>query len=109
MSRPSAVPLRVEAGPSRRLAMYLLPVHLAGLAVLPWLPLGLMALVAALILLASLAASPGSREVLAGAAPPPVPKADVPKAGGAGAGAVPVPVLLLLVPVDLLATSTCYM
>ena len=39
MSRPSAAPLRIEAGPSLRLGLCLLPVHLAGLAVLPWLPL----------------------------------------------------------------------
>ncbi len=39
MSRASAAPLRIEAGPSRRIALYLLLVHTAGLAVLPWLPL----------------------------------------------------------------------
>lgn len=39
MSKPSVVPLRIEAGFSRRLAAYLLIVHGAGLAVLPALPL----------------------------------------------------------------------
>ena len=39
MSKPSAARLRFEAGPSRRLGLYLLPGYLAGLAVLPWLPL----------------------------------------------------------------------
>lgn len=40
MFRAFANPLRIEAGPSRRLGSYLLAAHGAGLAVLPWLPLG---------------------------------------------------------------------
>ena len=52
MSRPSAAPLRIEAGPSRRLAVFLLSAHLAALAVVPELPLAwyLQLSLAALIL-----------------------------------------------------------